>query len=83
MRHFPQKSNSAAELFADFPYGAYIVRSLEERFLNKLKRRVNTAVVLYDFDWMAHFTGRPLSAMREKKTDSYHIFYVETVYPYR
>lgn len=77
MRHFPQKSNSAAELFADFPYGAYIVRSLEERFLSKLKRRVNTAVVIYGFYLGAHYTGHAASVMREKKGPDYHVFAVE------
>ena len=52
-------------------------------FADKLKRRVNTAIVLYDFDLGYHFTGRPLSVMRERKTDSFHIFSVESVYPYR
>lgn len=81
--YFDKKSNQAEELFAGFPYGDRIIQVLRDKFADKLKRRVNTAIVLYDFDWMYHFTGHPVSVMREKKTADYHIFYVESVYPYR
>lgn len=80
---FDKKSNRAEELFAGFPYGERIIQVLRDKFADKLKRRVNTAIVLYDFDLGYHFTGRSLSVMRERKTDSFHIFSVESVYPYR
>ena len=68
--------------FDGFPYGDRIIQVLRDKFADKLKRRVNTAIVLYDFNWGYHFTGRPVSVMREKKAQDYHIFYVESVYPY-
>lgn len=77
LRYFPKKSNRAAELFADFPHGAYIIQSLAERFEDKLKRQVNTAVVIYGFYLGAHYTGRPGSVMREKKAPDYHVFAVD------
>ncbi|MCI9195600.1 MAG: hypothetical protein HFF14_08525 [Angelakisella sp.] len=80
--YFDKKSNKAEELFAGFPYGDRIIQVLRDKFADKLKRRVNTAIVLYDFNWGYHFTGRPVSVMREKKAQDYHIFYVESVYPY-
>ena len=75
--------DEAEELFAGFPYGERIIQVLRDKFADRLKRRVNTAIVLYDFDLGYHFTGRPLSVMRERKTDSFHIFSGESVYPYR
>lgn len=83
VRFFEKKSNNAAELFKDFPYGEKIVEVLKAKFADKLKRRVNTAIVLYDFDWKGHFSSHFVSQMREKKTDEYHIFYVNNVYPYK
>ena len=83
IKFFEKKSNKAEELFADFPYGDKIVEVLQAKFRNKLKRRVNTAIVLYDFHLGSHFTGALMSLMTERKTDSYHIFYVDSVFPYR
>lgn len=83
IRFFEKKSNKAEELFADFPYGDKIIEVLKAKFRDKLKRRVNTAIVLYDFHLGSHFTGRPASVMTERRTDSYHIFSVENVYPYQ
>jgi len=84
IRFFEKKTNRAEELFRDFPYGEKIVEVLKAKFADKLKRRVNTAIVLYDFYWsVGHFSNHCVSQMREKKTDEYHIFYVEDVYPYR
>lgn len=77
LRFFPKKSNQAEELFADFPGGDAIVSALQERFLAKLKRRVNTAVAIRGFYLPAHFTGRPMSAMTEKRTADYHVFCIE------
>lgn len=83
IRFFEKKSNKAEELFADFPYGDRIIEVLKAKFRDKLKRRVNTAIVLYDFHLGSHFTGRPLGVMTERKTDGYHLFNVENVYPYK
>ena len=83
IRFFEQKSNKAEELFADFPYGDKIIEVLKAKFRNKLKRKVNTAIVLYDFHLGSHFTGALMSLMTERKTDSYHIFNVDNVLPYK
>ena len=83
IRFFEKKTNRAEELFKDFPYGQKIIKVLKDKFADKLKRRVNTAIVLYDFDWAGHFSNHFLSQMREKKTDKYHIFRIENVYPYK
>ena len=60
--------NRTEELFKDFPYGEKIIKLLKAKFADKLKRRVNTAIVLYDFNWGGHFSNHYLSQMREKKT---------------
>lgn len=83
IKFFEKKTNKAEELFIDFSYGEKIINVLKAKFADKLKRRVNTAIVLYDFDWGGHFSSHFLSQMREKKTDEYHIFRIENVYPYK
>ena len=83
IKFFDKKSNNAEQLFKDFPYGKKIVEVLKAKFADKLKRRINTAIVIYDFDWAGHFSNHFLSQMREKKTDTYHIFHIENVYPYK
>ncbi len=83
IRFFEKKSNAAEELFRDFPYSEKIMGALKAKFADKVKRRINTAIVLYDFDWKGHFSNHFLSQMREKKTDQYHIFHIETVFPYQ
>lgn len=83
IKFFDKKSNNAEQLFKDFPYGEKIVEVLKAKFADKLKRRINTAIVIYDFDWAGHFSNHFLSQMREKKTDTYHIFHIESVYPYK
>lgn len=83
IRFFEKKSNNAEELFVDFPYGDKIIEVLKAKFRNKLKRRVNTAIVLYDFHLSSHFTRFLMSMMTERKTDSYHIFNVGNVVPYK
>lgn len=80
---FERMTNKAEELYQDFPYGDIIVKGLQARFSSKLKRRANTAIVIYDFDLGAHFTGHPLSSMKEKKTDEFYIFNVDGIYPYK
>lgn len=83
IRFFEKKSNNAEELFADFPYGDRIIEVLKAKFKDKLKRRVNTAIVLYDFHLGSHFTRALMSLMKERKTDSYYIFNVGNVLPYK
>ncbi len=83
IRFFEKKTNRAEELLKDFPFGEKMIEVLKAKYTDKLKRRVNTAIVLYDFDWKGHFSSHFLSRMREKKTEEYHIFHVENVYPYR
>lgn len=83
IRFFEKKTKQAQELLQDFPYGEKIIEVLRAKFADKLKRRVNTAIVLYNFDWGGHFSNHLLSQMREKKTEEYHIFHVENVYPYK
>ena len=83
VKFFEKKSNNAEELFRDFPYSKKIIETLKAKFADKIKRRINTAIILYDFDWGAHFSNHSLSQMREKKTDKYHIFWIESVYPYK
>lgn len=51
VRFFEKKTNKAEELFKDFPYGEKIIEVLKAKFADKIKRRINTAVVIYDFDW--------------------------------
>lgn len=83
IRFFEKKSNSVEELFADFPYGDKIIEVLKAKFKSKLKRKVNTAIVLYDFHLGSHFTGALMNLMTERKTDSYHIFNVDNVLLYK
>lgn len=83
IKFFEKKTNKVEELFRDFPYGERIVEVLKWKCINKLKRRVNTAIIIYDFYWAGHFSNHFLSQMREKKTDEYYIFHVENVYPYK
>lgn len=83
VRFFETKSNRAEELYGDFSYGDKIIEIMKAKFDDKLKRRVNTAIVLYDFDWSGHFSSCLLSRMREKRTEEYHIFHVSDVYPYK
>lgn len=83
LKFFDTKSNLAEELFRDFSYGEKIIKVMKAKFDDKLKRRVNTAIVLYDFDWSGHFSSHFLSQMREKRTEEYHIFHVSDVYPYK
>lgn len=83
LKFFDAKSNRAEELYRDFPYGEKIIEVMKAKFDDKLKRRVNTAIVLYDFDWSGHFSSHFLSQMREKRTEEYHIFHVSDVYPYK
>ena len=83
IRFFEKKTNKPEQLFIDFPYGEKIIEVLKAKHVDKLKRRINTAIVLYDFDWGAHFSSYFLSQMREKKTDQYHIFHIANVYPYK
>lgn len=83
VRFFEKKSNRAEELFKDFPYGEKIIEVLKAKFKDKLKRRVNTVIVIYDFNWLTHLSDHFSSQMKERKTDEYHIFYIEDVYPYK
>lgn len=83
LKFFETKSNRAEELYRDFPYGDKIIEVMKAKFDDKLKRRVNTAIVLYDFDWSGHFSSHFLSQMKEKRTEEYHIFHVSGVYPYK
>lgn len=83
LKFFDTKSNRAEELFRDFSYGDKIIEVMKAKFDDKLKRRVNTAIVLYDFNWSGHFSSHFLSQMREKRTEEYHIFHVSDVYPYK
>jgi len=79
---FDKKSNNAEELFAGFPCGDRIVEVLRQKFWTKLKRRVNTAIVIYDFDLRHHFSNRPARVMQENKTEDHHVFSIDCVYPY-
>lgn len=83
IKFFDKKTNKAEELYKDFPYGDVIVDGLKARFSNKLKRQVNTAIVIYDFYLGAHFTGHLLSTMKETRTYDYYIFDVNTIFPYK
>lgn len=82
-KFFDKKDNNAKELLKDFSYGEKIVDVLKAKFADKLKKKVNTIIVIYDFNLGNHFTRRPLKQMKEKKTQEYHIFNVENVYPYK
>lgn len=81
---FDKKTNDAEELYKTLPYGKNIVGMLKAMFKDKLKRKVNTAIVIYDFYLGAeHFTGHNIKQMSEKKTDEYHIFHVANIYNYK
>lgn len=82
-KFFDKKENKVEELLKDFPYGEKIVEILKAKFADKLKRKVNTIIVIYDFSLSNHFSRHSLKQMKEKKTDEYHIFNVENVYPYK
>lgn len=81
--YFDKKTNDAAELFCNFPYGRNIVGMLKAMFKDKLKRKVNTAIVIYDFYAGDHFTGHTAKQMSERKTDDHHIFNVGSIYNYK
>lgn len=83
IKFFEKMTNKAEELYRDFPYGDVIVEGLQARFLSKLKRRVNTAIVIYDFYLPKHFTGHPMSVMKEKRTDDFYIFDIDSIFPYQ
>lgn len=83
IRFFEKKTNKAEELFKDFPYGEKIIEVLKAKFSDKTKCRINTAIAIYEFDWRGHFSNHFLSQMKERRTDKYHIFYIENVYPYK
>ena len=83
IKFFDKKTNKVEELYKDFPFGDVIIKGLQDRFVSKLKRRVNTAIVIYDFYLLSHLTDRPYSVMREKKTDEFYIFDVESISPYK
>ena len=79
IKFLEKKTNKAEELYCDFPDGDTIVEGLKARFLSKLKRQVNTAIVIYGFYPGAHFTGHNYSMMREKKTEEFYLFHVDNI----
>lgn len=83
IKFFDKKTNKAEELFEDFPYSEKIIEVLKAKFADKTKYRINTAIVIYDFYLSEHFSSHHLSQMCEKKTDKYHIFHIEDIFPYK
>ena len=83
--YFSDKStNRAEELFCSLPYGENIVGMLKAMFKDKLKRKINTAIVIYDFYLGAeHFTGHSFKQMSEKKTENYYVFHIENICNYK
>ena len=82
-RFLPKKTSSAEEALADFPYEEKIISVLKAKFSDKFKKKVNAVIVLYDFHLMSHFSRHNLRQMKEKRTDSYHIFSVDNVFNYK
>ena len=70
LKFFETKSNRAEELYRDFPYGDKIIEVMKAKFDDKLKRRVNTAIVLYDFDWSTK-TSQNISMQKPFRTIRY------------
>ena len=81
--YFDKKTNSAQELYRDMPYGENIVGMLKAMFKDKLRRKVNTAIVIYDFYSADHFTGHNIKQMTEKKAEEYHVFWVGDICNYQ
>lgn len=82
-KFFEKKSNLAEELLSDFPYGDKIIEVFKAKYVNKLKKKANTIIVIYDFHLGNHFSNHPLGVMKEKKCDEYHIFNINNVVPYK
>lgn len=82
--YLDKKTNNAEALYKAMPYGDNIVGMLKAMFSAKLKRQVNTAIVIYDFYLGAeHFTGHTAKQMSEKKTEDHHIFHVGNIVQYK
>ncbi|MBE6902237.1 MAG: hypothetical protein E7478_07160 [Ruminococcaceae bacterium] len=83
IRFFDKKTNKAEVLLNELPYSDRLISFLQEAFMNKLKRTVNTVIVIYDFYLGAeHMTGHTYKQMSEKKTDDHYIFHVANIFPY-
>ena len=48
-KFFEKKSNLAEELLSDFSYGDKIIEVFKAKYVNKLKKKANTIIVIYDF----------------------------------
>lgn len=82
--YLDKKTNNAETLYKAMPYGDNIVGMLKAMFSAKLKRQVNTAIVIYDFYLGAeHFTGHTAKQMSEKRAENYHIFHVVNIVQYK
>ena len=82
-KFYEKKSNLAEDFIVDFPYGDKIIEVFKAKCVNKLKKKVNAIIVIYDFHLGNHFSNHPLGVMKEKKSDDYHVFSIDNVVPYK
>lgn len=82
IKFFDKSSNKAEDLFADFPYGENIVGMLRAFRCDKMPRKMNTAVIIYDFYLGDHFTGHNLKQMKQKKGEDYSVFHISDIVHY-
>lgn len=84
IRYFSKSTNNALELFTEFPYSENIIGMLRAMYKEKLPRRMNTAIVLYDFYLGAeHFTGHSAKQMSQKKGEDYSILHIANIVHYQ
>ena len=81
--YFDKSSNKAEDLFADFPYSENIVGMLRAYRRDKMPRKMNTAVIIYNFYHCNHFTGHTIKQMTQKKGEDYSIFHIADIVNYK
>ncbi len=82
IKYFDKSSNKAEDLFADFPCGDNIVGMLRAFRHDKMPRKMNTAIVIYEFYLGDHFTGHNLKQMTQKKGEDYSIIHIDNIVNY-
>lgn len=76
--YFEKTSKMIEELFSGLPYGDRIEKEMLARFpkTKAVKRKVNTVIAIYDFDFMKHLDGRDIFDVKNEQFD---VFYVDTM----
>jgi hypothetical protein len=76
--YFEKTSKMIEELFSGLPYGDRIENELLARYPKKkaVKRKVNTVIAIYDFDFMEHLDGRDIFDVKNEELD---VFYIDVM----